>query len=119
LFVFADVNPLPAALDLPAQKAMLRERFGEGKWECPRILGDLDRTQDLYFDRVSQIKMERWSRTKAEADALRLDNEFQRAVTTSSVSPLSGSSHSTTSGRLNLEKPRRGRDEASTEPTPQ
>ncbi len=63
LFVFAaDVDSIPATLDLPAQKAMLRERFGEGKWECPSILGDLDRTQDLYFDRVSQIKMESWSR---------------------------------------------------------
>jgi 2-polyprenyl-6-methoxyphenol hydroxylase-like FAD-dependent oxidoreductase len=62
LFVFvADVNSLPA-VDLPAQKAMLLEKFGEGKWECPRILGELDRTHDLYFDRVSQIKMEGWSR---------------------------------------------------------
>ena len=61
LFVFA-AETLPATLDLPAQKAMLRERFGEGKWECPRILGELDRAQDLYFDRVSQIKMESWSR---------------------------------------------------------
>ena len=40
---------------------MLRERFGDGKWECPRILDELDRTQDLYFDRVSQIRMESWS----------------------------------------------------------
>jgi len=63
LFVFtADADSLPATLDLPAQKAMLRKRFGEGKWECPSILGDLDRIQDLYFDRVSQIKMESWSR---------------------------------------------------------
>ena len=63
LFVFAaDVDPLPAMLDLPAQKAMLRESFGDGKWECPRILAELDRTQDLYFDRVSQIRMDSWSR---------------------------------------------------------
>ena len=63
LFVFAaDVDPLPAMLDLPAQKAMLRESFGEGKWECARILAELDRTQDLYFDRVSQIRIESWSR---------------------------------------------------------
>ena len=61
LFVFAaDVDPLPAVLDL--QKAMLRERFGDGKWECSRILGELDRTQDLYFDRVSQITLDSWSR---------------------------------------------------------
>jgi 2-polyprenyl-6-methoxyphenol hydroxylase-like FAD-dependent oxidoreductase len=63
LFVFAaGADPRPANLDLPAQKAMLREKFGDGKWECSRIFGELDRTQDLYFDRVRQIKMQRWSR---------------------------------------------------------
>lgn len=63
LFVFAaDVEPSPVMLDLQAQKALLRETFGEGKWECPRILDELTRTQDLYFDRVSQIRMESWSR---------------------------------------------------------
>ena len=49
-------------LDLPEQKEMLRDRFGDGKWECPRILDELDLTQDLYFDRVSQIKMKSWSK---------------------------------------------------------
>jgi 2-polyprenyl-6-methoxyphenol hydroxylase-like FAD-dependent oxidoreductase len=60
LFVFAfdSSGPDPAA----EQKAILRERFGDGSWECKRILGELDRTKSLYFDRVSQIKMERWSR---------------------------------------------------------
>src|SRR6185312_8115592 len=33
----------------------------DGKWECPQILDALDRTETLYFDRVSQIKMESWS----------------------------------------------------------
>ncbi|MGE0036044.1 MAG: FAD-binding domain [Xanthobacteraceae bacterium] len=61
LFVFAiDGDPLPATLDL--QKAMLRERYGDAEWECPRILEQLDRTHELYFDRVSQIKMQSWSR---------------------------------------------------------
>jgi 2-polyprenyl-6-methoxyphenol hydroxylase-like FAD-dependent oxidoreductase len=63
LFVFgADVGHFPAMNDLSAQKALLREKFGEAKWECPRILGELDRIQELYLDRVSQIRMERWSR---------------------------------------------------------
>jgi 2-polyprenyl-6-methoxyphenol hydroxylase-like FAD-dependent oxidoreductase len=65
LFLFvvsAGVSRAPAMPDLAEQKAMLRERFGDGTWECPRILDELDRTQDLYFDRVSQIRMERWSR---------------------------------------------------------
>lgn len=63
LFVFAaDVDHSLTIPNLPAQKATLRMTFGDGKWECGRILGELDRTQDLYFDRVSQIKMETWSR---------------------------------------------------------
>jgi 2-polyprenyl-6-methoxyphenol hydroxylase-like FAD-dependent oxidoreductase len=60
LFVFTtDSDTDPA--DLAARKAMLRARYGDGKWECPRILDALDGAGDLYFDRVSQIKMDRWS----------------------------------------------------------
>ncbi len=60
LFVFTVENDcLPATLD--QQKAMLRERYSDGKWECARILDELDRTHQLYFDRVSQIRMESWS----------------------------------------------------------
>jgi 2-polyprenyl-6-methoxyphenol hydroxylase-like FAD-dependent oxidoreductase len=63
LFVFtAEVKNPATMLEPMAQKALLRERFGEGKWECPRILGELDRIQELYFDRVSQIRMESWSK---------------------------------------------------------
>ncbi len=61
LFVFAaDDDFLPTTLD--ARKAMLREQYNDGKWECVRILDELDRTPELYFDRVSQIGMESWSR---------------------------------------------------------
>lgn len=63
LFVFAnDIEGASAPLDVPAQKALLHSMFGDGLWECPRILDELDRTTDLYFDRVSQIKIDRWSR---------------------------------------------------------
>lgn len=63
LFVFtAGVELSPTMLDLSAQKAVLRERFGNGKWECPGILGELDRVEELYFDRVSQIRLDSWSR---------------------------------------------------------
>ena len=61
LFVFAFDNPGPD-LSMAEQKSILREQFGDGSWEYPRIMGELDRTENLYFDRVSQIKMERWSR---------------------------------------------------------
>ncbi len=61
LFVFAvGDSPLPATAD--AQKAMLHERYQDGGWECPCVLAELDRTQDLYFDTVSQIRMDTWSR---------------------------------------------------------
>ncbi|MGH9698208.1 MAG: FAD-binding domain [Candidatus Acidiferrales bacterium] len=57
LFTFADANP-SGAEDLPSQKKLLRERFGASGWECPQILDALDTTDDLYFDRVSQIRMD-------------------------------------------------------------
>lgn len=59
LFVFTAGE---APLDLPGQKALLRVRYGNGQWECPRILDELDHTQDFYFDRVSQIRMNAWSK---------------------------------------------------------
>ena len=62
LFVFTEEVATCAALtDLPEQKSMLRARFGDGAWECPQILDALDRTDDLYFDRVSQISVPKWS----------------------------------------------------------
>jgi 2-polyprenyl-6-methoxyphenol hydroxylase-like FAD-dependent oxidoreductase len=40
----------------------LRREFGDAGWECPQILAALDGAEDLYFDNVSQICMNRWSR---------------------------------------------------------
>ncbi len=66
LFVFAgdDATQWPAARDLEGQKAMLRDLYAGRAWECGRALAELDRAQDLYFDRVSQIRMERWSKER-------------------------------------------------------
>ena len=62
LFVFADSAIEPrSANDLAAQKVLLRKRFGGGAWEKSRILDELDRAEDLYFDRVSQIDIRTWS----------------------------------------------------------
>ncbi len=61
LFVFAvDGAPLPAALD--QQKAMLREKYAAAGWECRQVMAQLDLAAELYFDRVSQIRMRNWSR---------------------------------------------------------
>ncbi len=56
LFIFRD-DDITGAESLHAQKALLRMRFGNSGWECPQILDALDATHDLYFDRVSQIRM--------------------------------------------------------------
>ncbi len=61
LFVFAAPEAtLPASLD--RQKAMLRDIYDRDGWECPAILAELDRTDELYIDNVSQIRMPAWSR---------------------------------------------------------
>lgn len=60
LFVFADGNDADS-LDIAAQKRLLHARFGDVKWESAKILAALDAAEDLYFDRVSQIRMPRWS----------------------------------------------------------
>ena len=56
LFIFASGSE-PEAHGVAAQKAMLRKAFQGGGWELPRILTALDTCDDLYFDRVSQIRM--------------------------------------------------------------
>jgi 2-polyprenyl-6-methoxyphenol hydroxylase-like FAD-dependent oxidoreductase len=62
LFVFVDDTNEPAIPELSAQKNILHRHFGGGQWECGKILAELDRTNDLYFDRISQIKMPCWSK---------------------------------------------------------
>lgn len=57
LFIYADPSPaIPGST--AAQKDCLRERSGKSGWECPQILDALDSVHELYFDRVSQIRME-------------------------------------------------------------
>jgi 2-polyprenyl-6-methoxyphenol hydroxylase-like FAD-dependent oxidoreductase len=60
LFVFStEARELPSRLDL--QIALLRDRYHDAKWESPRVLDELAQTQELYLDRVSQIRMESWT----------------------------------------------------------
>ena len=48
--------------DIEQQKRLLRQAFAEDVWEVPRILAELDESSDFYFDSISQIRMETWSR---------------------------------------------------------
>jgi 2-polyprenyl-6-methoxyphenol hydroxylase-like FAD-dependent oxidoreductase len=63
LFVLAhDVDALSYPHDASAQKALLWGAFADDQWELPQILAALDSCTELYFDRVSQIRMDAWSR---------------------------------------------------------
>jgi 2-polyprenyl-6-methoxyphenol hydroxylase-like FAD-dependent oxidoreductase len=48
--------------DMDVQKRLLAERFGGIGWESAAILEALRSADELYFDRVSQIRMPHWSK---------------------------------------------------------
>lgn len=58
LFVFRAGHSQEAT----APKEQLRMEFGAAGWECPRMLDAVDDVDELYFDVVSQIRMDRWWR---------------------------------------------------------
>jgi 2-polyprenyl-6-methoxyphenol hydroxylase-like FAD-dependent oxidoreductase len=60
LFVHIDEDPTTPA-ELVGQKAALHKIFDGDGWECPSILAALDAADELYFDRVSQIRMDAWT----------------------------------------------------------
>ena len=63
LFVFQDeYMPAESPSGQEGHRSALRNIFADMQWECPRILELMADAGDLYFDRVSQIRMERWSK---------------------------------------------------------
>lgn len=61
-FVFiGPPRPYKDHMDKPEQKAALRRAFGDAGWECPAILDAMTCSDDLFFDAVSQVRMDRWS----------------------------------------------------------
>lgn len=72
LFVFRDEYLTTASLASEQErKAALAHIFGDLGWECPGIVAALAGVRDIYFDRVSQIRMDRWAkgRTALVGDA--------------------------------------------------
>ena len=62
LLVFAtDASPSPPT-GLAEQKAMLQEVYARCGWEWPQISAELQRTEAVYLDRVSQIRMPGWAK---------------------------------------------------------
>jgi 2-polyprenyl-6-methoxyphenol hydroxylase-like FAD-dependent oxidoreductase len=72
LFVFRDeyLSALGAWQERD-RRQLLAHVFADVGWECPQVLGALSTVPDVYFDRVSQIRMDRWTtgRTALVGDA--------------------------------------------------
>jgi 2-polyprenyl-6-methoxyphenol hydroxylase-like FAD-dependent oxidoreductase len=72
LFVFRDeyltTEDPSSVLEL---KSALANAFADVGWEAPQILAAMENASDIYFDRVSQIRMESWAkgRTALMGDA--------------------------------------------------
>ncbi len=63
LFVFrAGLMTKPEPSNLAETRAILRDVFRDVGWESPQILRAMEEVGDIYFDRVSQIRMETWSK---------------------------------------------------------
>ena len=52
----------PEPLNATERKAVLHQVFADAGWECPQILQAMDQISDVYYDRVSQIRMDGWSK---------------------------------------------------------
>jgi 2-polyprenyl-6-methoxyphenol hydroxylase-like FAD-dependent oxidoreductase len=67
LFVFRHEQIPTAEAPVSDQdpKAVLRSVYADVGWEWPRIQSAMDDVEDIYFDRVSQIRMDRWTRGRA------------------------------------------------------
>lgn len=62
LFLFTFRAELVNGLSLENPKDILRHVYRHTQWEVPEILARLDDVEDFYFDRVSQIQMDDWSK---------------------------------------------------------
>lgn len=63
LFVFRDeylTSESPSSEQ--ERKSVLKNVFADVGWECPRILAAMENVSGVYFDRVSQIRMDRWTK---------------------------------------------------------
>ncbi|MFF3170978.1 FAD-dependent monooxygenase [Streptomyces sp. NPDC057900] len=62
LFLFRSEPELGHHHDVPRQKELLRSAFEGLHPDVDRWLDELDRTQAFYFDSITQVRMDNWSR---------------------------------------------------------
>jgi 2-polyprenyl-6-methoxyphenol hydroxylase-like FAD-dependent oxidoreductase len=72
LFVFrGEYLPAESPTNDEERKSVLTHVFADVGWECPQILAAMTSVGNIYFDRVSQIRLDRWTkgRTALVGDA--------------------------------------------------
>ena len=63
LFIFRDEYlTTEAPSSEQERKAALANVFADVGWEGPQILAAMENVNDIYFDRVSQVRMDRWTK---------------------------------------------------------
>jgi 2-polyprenyl-6-methoxyphenol hydroxylase-like FAD-dependent oxidoreductase len=62
MFVFASPELTFDRRDVEAQKALLAGVFDGAGWEIPGLLAQLRGTDDLYFARAGEVRLDSWSR---------------------------------------------------------
>jgi 2-polyprenyl-6-methoxyphenol hydroxylase-like FAD-dependent oxidoreductase len=66
LFVFRDEYlTTESPVSDHERKSLLTNVFGGVGWECPEILAAMQNVRGVYFDRVSQIRMDRWTQGRS------------------------------------------------------
>ena len=58
---FLESDEVYEKLSPAEQKSVLKAKLAGAGWEAERIINALDETQDVYFDKIGQIKAPRWS----------------------------------------------------------
>ena len=48
--------------DVDGQKQVLHQIYGGDEWQVPRLLAEMDAADDFYFDSISQIVMDSWTK---------------------------------------------------------
>ncbi|MFC4112040.1 FAD-dependent monooxygenase [Nonomuraea zeae] len=62
-FFFRTLEPLVYHhRDVARQKELLRARFEGVGWQVPRLLAELDQASAFYFDSITQLRLDTWSR---------------------------------------------------------
>ncbi|WP_033293095.1 FAD-dependent monooxygenase [Amycolatopsis jejuensis] len=62
LFGFVSPELAREPHDVPGQKALLADVFAGSGWEIPSLIDQLQHTDDLYFARVGEVRVDRWYR---------------------------------------------------------